>query len=60
MFVTVFTIEYQKSGDIAEAAAMATAAASFLVEAVGPGGLRSRWEVRRRAASVIEQIEEVE
>ncbi len=60
VFVTVFTIEYQKSGDIAEAAAMATAAASFLVEAVGPGGLRSRWEVRRRAASVREHIEEVE
>ncbi len=59
VYTSVFTIEYHKTGDLAVAAAMASAAASYLVEKEGISGLRPRWQIRRRAQEVLAGIEEV-
>ena len=59
VYTTVFTIEYQKSGDMIHAAAMASAASSFLVEKEGVSGLKPRWQVKRRAEEVLAAIEEI-
>ncbi|ABL78016.1 PfkB family carbohydrate kinase [Thermofilum pendens] len=58
VFTTVFAIEYHRLGDYREAAAYATAAVSFLIEKPGPDGLRSRWEVKRRAEKILNEIRE--
>ena len=57
VFLTVFTVEYGKYEDIEEAAAFASAAAGFLIEKPGISGLRSRWEVKRRAEEILQGIE---
>jgi len=59
VYMTVFTIEYHRTGDLALAAAMASAASSFLVEKKGVAGLRPRWVVKKRAEEVLNAIEEV-
>jgi sugar/nucleoside kinase (ribokinase family) len=59
VFTTVFAVEYQRSGDIREASAYATAAVSFLIEKPGVDGLKERWEVRKRAEKLIENIKEL-
>lgn len=59
VFTTVFTIEYQRSGDIKEASSYAAAATSFLVEKPGIEGLRNRWELQNRAEKVLNNIKEV-
>lgn len=58
VFTTVFAIEYHRSGDIKEAAAYASAAASYLIERPGLGGMRNRWEIRSRMYNVLENIKE--
>lgn len=59
VFTTVFAIEYQRTGDVREASAYATAAVSFLIEKPGLDGLRDRWEVRKRAEKLMEKIKEL-
>jgi len=59
VFTTVFAIEYQRSGDIKEAASYAAAAVSYLIEKPGVDGLRNRWELSRRAEKVLESIREI-
>lgn len=58
VFTTVFAIEYHKSGDVKEAAAYASAAASYLIERPGLEGMRNKWEIRKRMYSVLENIKE--
>ena len=58
VFTTVFAIEYQKTGDIKEAAAYASAAASYLIEKPGLEGMRNKWEIRGRMYRVLESIRE--
>lgn len=60
VFTTVFAIEYQRNGDIKEAGAYASAAASYLIEKPGIDGLKSRWELRGRVEAVLEKIVEEE
>ncbi len=58
VFTTVFAVEYQRTGDVREAGAYASAAASFLIEKPGIEGIRNRWEIRGRAREVLEKIVE--
>jgi len=60
VYLTVFSIEYAISGSVEEAAAMAAAAVSYLVERPGVDGLRDRWRIRGRARGVMEGIKEIE
>lgn len=60
VYLTVFSIEYSASGSVEEAAAMAAAAVSYLVERPGVDGLRDRWRIRGRARGVLERIRKVE
>ncbi len=59
VFTTVFAIEYQRSGDVKEAASYAAAAVSYLIEKPGIDGLRNRWELAQRAEKVLENIREI-
>ncbi|MGC9107623.1 MAG: PfkB family carbohydrate kinase [Infirmifilum sp.] len=59
VFTTVFAIEYQRSGDIKEAASYASAATSYLVEKPGIDGLKNRWELAGRAEKVLMNIKEL-
>ncbi|MCD6458170.1 MAG: hypothetical protein J7K82_04895 [Thermoproteales archaeon] len=59
VYTTVFSIEYYRSGDIYEAAAMATSASAFLIEKPGVDGLVDRSEVRKKAQDVISDIKEL-
>ncbi|HDD33930.1 MAG TPA: hypothetical protein ENG30_02130 [Thermofilaceae archaeon] len=58
VYLTVFSIEYARLGSVEEAAAMAAAAVSYLVEKPGVEGLRDRWQLRGRAQDVLKRIEE--
>ncbi len=60
VFTTVFSIEYQKTRSIESAAALASAAVSYLIERPGIEGLRNRWELTNRANKVKENIRVVE
>lgn len=59
VFTVVFAVEYQRNGDIKQAASYAAAAVSFLIEKPGIDGLRNRWELNTRAEQVLNNIKEV-
>ncbi|HDJ89099.1 MAG TPA: hypothetical protein ENG40_00185 [Thermoprotei archaeon] len=60
VYTTVFAIEYQRTGDMYFAAAMATTASAYLSEGIGPKGLQPRWRVKRKAEEIIDKIKPIE
>jgi len=57
VFLTVFTLEYHAGSPVERAAAMASAAVSYLVERPGLDGLRERRLLQERAEDILAGVE---
>jgi len=60
VFTISFMIEYLNTGDEIQAAAYASAAASFSVEEYGPSGFAGRDKISERVAQIINKVQEVD
>jgi len=58
-FAGVFLVEYMRTRDPVWATAFASAAASFVVEGVGPSNFGTRDQTEERAATIMEKVKKV-
>jgi ribokinase len=58
-FAGAFLVEYLKTGDSVWSTALASAAASFVVEGIGPSNFGERHQTEERAEDIIEKVEKV-
>jgi len=58
-FAGAFLAEYLKTKDSVWSAALASAAASFVLEGVGPSNFGNRDQTEERAAKIVEKVEKV-
>jgi len=58
-FAGAFLVEYLKTGDSVWSTAFASAAASFVVEGVGPSNFGTRGQTEERAEKIMEKVKKV-
>jgi len=58
-FAGAFIVEYLKTGDSVWSTAFASAAASFVVEGVGPSNFGTRGQTEERAEKIMEKVKKV-
>jgi len=58
-FAGAFLIEYMRTQDSVWSTALASAAASFVVEGVGPSNFGTRHQTEERAAKIMEKVKKI-